>query len=107
MDSYSIDDSDVDEALWQQRSSLSTTRLTVTLSESATLRAALLLNGRGVTPELTRPLLSSYLSSCGASVTEESEFFLDSYRENPLEYRASEMLLSFTIVPSGSSSDGR
>lgn len=98
--SYSVDDSDVDEALWRQRSSLSTTRLTVTLSESATLRAALLLNGRGVTPELARPLLSSYLSSCGASVTEESDFFLDSYRENPLEYRASEMLLSFTIVPS-------
>ena len=32
--------------------------------------ASLLLNGRGVSPELARPLLVSYLDSCGARVSE-------------------------------------
>lgn len=97
--SFSIDDSDADEALWQQRSALSPTKLTVTLTDSATLRAALLLNGRGVSPELTRPLLVSYLTACGARVSEESEYFLDDYRESPLEYRPSQSLLSLVVAP--------
>lgn len=104
IEGFSLDDSDVDEALWQQRSSLSPTRLSVTLNDSATLRAALLLNGRGVTPELARPLLTAYLARCGAKVTEESEFFLDDYRESPLEYRASQTLLSFTVAPARANS---
>jgi len=99
---YAIDDGDADEGLWQQRSSLSSTRLTVTLTDSAALRAALLLNGRGVSPELARPLLSAFFASRGAEVTEQSDFFLDGeYRENPKEYRPTQQLLSFTIAPSG------
>ena len=97
--SFSIDDTDADETLWQMRSSLSVTRLTVTLTDSATLRAALLLNGSGVSPELVRPLISGYLSACGAQVSESTEFFLDSYRESPFDYRPSQTLLSFTIAP--------
>jgi hypothetical protein len=50
-----IDESDADEALWKQRSTLSATRLSVTLTDSASLRAALLLNGRdGASPEVSR-----------------------------------------------------
>lgn len=99
IDGYSVDDSDADEALWKQKSSLSPTRLTVTLNDSATLRAALLLNGRGVSPEIARPLLTAFAASCGARVVEQAEYFLDDYRESPLEYRASQTLLSYTLAP--------
>lgn len=96
---YSVDESDADEALWKQKSSLSPTRLAITLNDSATLRAALLLNGRGVSPEIAQPLLAAVAASCGARVLEQTEYFLDDYRESPLEYRASQTLLSFTLAP--------
>ena len=64
-----------------------------------TLRAALLLNGRGVSPEIARPLLTAFAASCGARVVEQAEYFLDDYRESPLEYRASQTLLSYTLAP--------
>ena len=53
LQTYNLDDSDGDEALWAQKSDLSPTRLTLTLTDTASLRAALLLNGRsGASPEL-------------------------------------------------------
>ena len=96
---FSVDDADADEALWALRSDLSATKVAVTLFDSATLRASLLLNGRGVSPELARPLLVSYLDSCGARVSEATEFFLDDYRESPLDYRPSQTLISFVVAP--------
>jgi len=96
---FRVDDSDADEALWALRSDLSATKLTITLTDSATLRASLLLSGRGVSPELARPLLVSYLNSCGARVSDASEFFLDDYRESPLDYRPSQTLISFVVAP--------
>ena len=99
--SWSLDDSDADEALWGQRSALSTTRLSVTLNDTASLRAALLLNGRaGSSPELAKPLLCAYLRARGVEVTEASDYFLDSvYRSSPLEYRPNQQILSLTLSP--------
>ena len=101
MASYSLDDTDADEALWAQRSSLSPTRLSITLTESASLRAALLLNGRqNASPELARPLLLAFLRENGAVVTESQEFFLDSvYRSSPLDYRPNQQVLTLTVEP--------
>ena len=101
--SWSLDDSDADEALWRQRSDLSLTRLSVTLNDSASLRAALLLNGRGAaaSPELAKPMLLAYLRSRGCVVTEVNEYFLDSvYRSSPLEYRPNQQILTLTVAPS-------
>lgn len=102
---WSLDDTDADEALWSQRSALSTTRLQVTLTESASLRAALLLNGRsGASPELAKPLLCAYLRGRGVDVLELSEYFLDSvYKASPLDYRPNQQILTLTVSPSGSS----
>ncbi len=99
--SYSLDDSEADDKLWSDRSDLSDTRLTITLTESASLRAAVVLNGRpGASPELARPLLTAYLRACGAEVAEAAEYFLDdTYRSNPLEYRANQQVLTLTIRP--------
>ena len=98
---FAIDDSDVDEGLWSARSSLSPTRLTVTLTDSASLRAALLLNGRpGASPELAKPLLLAYLRARAVDVTEVNEFFLDSvYRPSPLDYQPNQQILTMTIAP--------
>ena len=98
---YAIDDSDVDEVLWSARSSLSPTRLSVTLTDSASLRAALLLNGRpGASPELAKPLLLAYLRGRAVDVTDVNEFFLDSvYRPSPLDYRPNQQILTMTIAP--------
>ena len=76
-------DSDGDEALWAQKSDLSPTRLTLTLTDTASLRAALLLNGRsGASPELAKPLLLAYLRARGVAIEEVGEFFLDgTYRQ--------------------------
>ena len=38
-------------------------------------------------------VLSFLRGSCGARVSEVSEFFLDDYRESPLEYRPSQTLM--------------
>ena len=98
-----VDDSDVDDVLWAQRSSLSDTRLTVTLTESASLRAAIVLNGRAnASPELVRPLLLAYLRANGITTQESAEYFLDDeYRSNPLDYRPNQQVLTFTMRPSG------
>ena len=102
--SWSLDDSDADDALWAQRSELSDTQLTVTLTDSASLRAAIVLNGRpGASPELARPLLFAYLRQHGARLVESNEYFLDSsYKSNPMEYRADQQVLTFTIRPAAS-----
>ena len=99
--SWAIDDSDADESLWAARSSLSLTRLTVSLNDSASLRAALLLNGRdGASPELAKPLLIAYLRSRGVEVSEVSEYFLDSvYRPSPLDYKPNQQILTLSISP--------
>ena len=104
MASYAIDDSDADEALWAQRSALSATRLSVTLDDSASLRASLLLNGRsGASPDLARPLLMAYLTAAGADVSEASEYFLDgTYRPNPQDYRPEQQVIQMTIAPRAS-----
>ena len=101
--SYAIDDTDADDALWRARNSLSATRLQITLNDSASLRAALLLNGRkGGSPELSKPLLCAYLRANGVEVSETSEFFLDSvYRSSPLDYRPNQQILTLTISPAG------
>ena len=98
---FSIDDSDVDDNLWAQRSSLSETRLTITLSDSASLRAALVLNGRaGASPELARPLLMSYLRQAGVEVAETTDYFLDdTYRSNPSDYRPNQQVLTLLVRP--------
>lgn len=97
---FTLDDSDADDALWAQRSELSDTRLTVTLTESASLRAGVVLNGRsGCSPELARPLLIAYLRQRGVLV-ESSEYFLDdTYRSNPQEYRANQQVIELTLKP--------
>jgi hypothetical protein len=98
--SFSIEDSDVDDALWQQSSALSATRLTISLRESASLRSAIVLNGRATSPELARPLLTAWLAKQGVTVVQASELFVDStYRPNPLEYRPDEQVLELTIEP--------
>lgn len=100
--SYAIDDTDADEALWQAGGALSATRLSVTLTDSATLRGALVLDGR-VSPEITRLVLTAYLEARAVEVSEVSELFLDSiYRPNPREYRADQQLLALTIAPRAS-----
>ena len=101
LEAFTLDDSDVDDGLWAQGSDLSVTRLSITLTDSASLRAALLLNGRlGASPELTKPLIFAYLRRGGATVTEAQEFFIDdTYRSNPLEYRANQQVLSLTLRP--------
>lgn len=99
--SWTIDDSDVDAALWNGRSALSLTRLTIALNDSASLRAALLLNGRsGASPELAKPLLLAYLRSQAVEVSEVSEYFLDSvYRASPLDYQANQQILTLSVSP--------
>lgn len=99
---YTLDDSDVDDGLWAQRNSLSATRLSVSLRDSASLRAAVVLNGRSVSPEVARPLLAAYVTAAGALTADASEYFLDDeYRQNPLEYRPSSQVISLTIAPAG------
>ena len=61
---FKIDNSDADEALWAQRSELSTTRYTITLANPASLRAATQLNaasGGRLTAGLAVPLLLAFL----------------------------------------------
>ena len=100
--SYTLDDSDVDDGLWAQRNSLSATRLSISLRDSASLRAAVVLNGRSVSPEVARPLLAAYVTAAGAMTADASEYFLDDeYRQNPLEYRPSSQVISLTIAPAG------
>ena len=101
LQTYNLDDSDGDEALWAQKSDLSPTRLTLTLTDTASLRAALLLNGRsGASPELAKPLLLAYLRARGVGIEEVGEFFLDgTYRQSPLEYRPNQQILTLTIRP--------
>ena len=84
-----------------QRNELSPTRLSLTLTDSASLRAALLLNGRaGASPELAKPLLLAYLRASGVEVSESQEFFLDSvYRSSPLDYKPDQQVLTVTIAP--------
>lgn len=101
---FSLDESDVDEELWRQRSELSSTRLSVAISDSAALRGALLLNAnsaaRQISPELVRPLLTAYLRASGVRVSEATEFFLDDeYRPNPLEYRPSQQVITLVLNP--------
>lgn len=100
--SFRVDDADADDALWAQNSDLSDTRLTIVLSETASLHAAIVLNGRaGASPELARPLLSALLRRRGAAIVEKDEYFLDdTYRSNPNEYRANQQVLTLTIKPS-------
>ena len=85
---FKIDNSDADEALWAQRSELSTTRYTITLANPASLRAATQLNaasGGRVTPGLAVPLLLAYLRASGVTVLQQSEYFLDDeYKPNPI-----------------------
>ena len=85
---YSVDNSDADEALWAQRSELSTTRYTITLANPASLRAATQLNaasGGRVTPGLAVPLLLAFLRASGVTVLQQSEYFLDDeYKPNPI-----------------------
>ena len=98
---YQIDDSDADEDLWETRDNprLAATRLTITLTDSASLRAALVLNGR-TSPELARPLVTAWLEEQRVAVSEATEFFLDStYRSDPLDYRPDQQVLSLTIEP--------
>ena len=89
-------------ALPHANSDLSDTRLTIVLSETASLHAAIVLNGRaGASPELARPLLSALLRRRGAAIVEKDEYFLDdTYRSNPNEYRANQQVLTLTIKPS-------
>ena len=61
---FKIDNSDADEALWAQRSELSTTRYTINLANPASLRAATQLNaasGGRLTAGLAVPLLLAFL----------------------------------------------
>ena len=85
---FKIDNSDADEALWVQRSELSTTRYTITLANPASLRAATQLNaasGGRVTPGLAVPLLLAFLRASGVTVLQQSEYFLDDeYKPNPI-----------------------
>jgi hypothetical protein len=85
---FKIDNSDADEALWVQRSALSTTRYTITLANPASLRAATQLNaasGGRVTPGLAVPLLLAFLRASGVTVLQQSEYFLDDeYKPNPI-----------------------
>jgi hypothetical protein len=106
---FSLDDSDADDALWSERSDLSTTRLTVSLRDSASLRAALLLNGRvGSSPELARYMLPAYLREHGAAVVELNEYFLDStYRASPFDYRPSDQVLALTVTPTSRAGAGK
>jgi hypothetical protein len=85
---FKIDNSDADEALWAQRSELSTTRYTITLANPASLRAATQLNaasGGRVTAGLAVPLFLAFLRASGVTVLQQSEYFLDDeYKPNPI-----------------------
>lgn len=98
---FDLDADDADDALWAQRSDLSATLLRVTIYEPASLRSALLLSqhaGRR-SSELAAPMLAAYLrGACGASVA-WSEYFVDEYRDNPLDYRPSQLILELALTP--------
>jgi len=98
---FTWDADDADDALWAERSDLSPTLLRATLDEPASLRSALLLSQRsgGLSSELAAPLLAAYLRrACGATVS-SSEYFVDEYRDNPMDYRPSQRILEMTLVP--------
>lgn len=100
---FKIDNSDADEALWAQRSELSTTRYTITLANPASLRAATQLNaasGGRVTAGLAVPLLLAFLRASGVTVLQQSEYFLDDeYKPNPIAYNPSSLVVELEIAP--------
>ncbi|KAL1524053.1 hypothetical protein AB1Y20_018964 [Prymnesium parvum] len=99
MREFDVDDSDGDEELWAQRSELSTTKLKVSLTDSAALRSCLLLNGR-VSPELASLMVLAFLREASVRVVDMSEYFLDdTYRPNPMEYRPTQFVLDLSIAP--------
>ena len=88
--------------MWAADTELSLTRLSITLIEPASLRASLLLNaavGGRLSAGLALPALAAYLRACGAEVRDSSEFFVDEYRENPMDYKPSQVLVELTLVP--------
>lgn len=98
---FDFDAEDADDALWAQRSDLSTTLVRATLDEPAALRSALLLSQRagGMSSDLATPLLAAYLRrACGAVVT-TNQYFVDEYRDNPLDYRPSQLIVEMTLTP--------
>lgn len=99
---FQFDSEDADDALWAERSDLSTTLLRATLEEPAALRSALLLSQRagGVSSDLAAPMLASYLRrACDADVL-VSQYFVDEYRDNPRDYRPSQLIIEMTLIPS-------
>ncbi len=100
---FGIDNSDADEALWAQRSELSTTRYTLTLANPASLRAATQLNGR-VAPGLAVPMVLAFLRASGVTVLQQSEYFLDDeYKPNPIAYSPSSLVVELQLSPVPSS----
>ena len=100
---FKIDNSDADEALWAQRSELSTTRYTLTLANPASLRAATQLNGR-VAPGLAVPMVLAFLRASGVTVLQQSEYFLDDeYKPNPIAYSPSSLVVELQLSPVPSS----
>ena len=88
LESFVIDDSDVDDELWARTDALSPTPFSITLNEPASLRSALWLNqvssGR-ISLEPCKSLVEWYIGTCDATIDAISEVFLDGqYRENPM-----------------------
>jgi len=100
---FAIDNSDADEKLWAQKSELSVTRYTLTLSNPASLRAATQLNaatGGRVTAGLAVPMLLAFLRASGVSVLQSSEYFLDDdYKPNPIAYNPSSLIVELELSP--------
>lgn len=101
---FTLDGTDADEALWAKANDLSLTRYTLTLSDPASLHAALQLNaatGGRVAPGLAVPLLLAYLRAAGVSLAQTPiQYFIDDeYKPNPLEYRPSSLVVEFELSP--------
>tara|TARA_B110001452_G_scaffold90352_1_gene74319 strand:- start:92 stop:1111 length:1020 start_codon:yes stop_codon:yes gene_type:complete len=101
---FTLDGTDADETLWAKANDLSLTRYALTLSDPATLHAALQLNaatGGRVAPGLAVPLLLAYLRAAGVSLVQTPiQYFIDDeYKPNPLEYRPSSLVVEFELSP--------
>ena len=101
------DDSDADDAVWSRADELSTTQLSITMDEPASLRSSLWLNQRSggrLSAGLAPPLVCAHLRACGAAVEAASgELFIDgTYRDNPNDYRATQTVVQLAVRPSAS-----
>jgi hypothetical protein len=98
---FDFDAEDADDALWAQRSDLSATLLRATLYEPAALRSALLLSQRagGMSSDLAAPLLAAYLRRASGAVVTCNQYFVDEYRDNPFDYRPSQLILELSLMP--------